>query len=334
MKGITRGGSISEGYYEWHETMAWMRENTPDPGLDYYGTYEMPPPGEKYPYPETAYGVMSWWDYGHIITYWGHRIPNANPFQAGIGGGEGHAPGASTYLTAQSEEEANRVLDALGVNGKPGARYVASNAYMAYAIQPVFAEWNLDSVGYYTQIQVPDGGEMTTVTIPTEKYYNTMESRLHIYDGNGLKHYRLVHESTPNPHTRGGNMETQYKYIYNQVYGGNLKIEESGYAKLFEYVKGAKITGNAPDGTITITNTIQTNIGRTFTYTQTTEAVNGTYTLIVPYSTEGPLQEEGYTNFDTKPVGTYTLQTGDKTIKVSVPEEAVMKGETITVNLI
>ncbi|RLG26728.1 oligosaccharyl transferase, archaeosortase A system-associated [Methanosarcinales archaeon] len=334
VKGATRGGSISEGYYEWYETMAWMRGNTPDPGLDYYGTYEMPPSGEKYPYPKTAYGVMSWWDYGHIITYWGHRIPNANPFQSGIGGGEGHAPGASTYLTAQSEEEANRVLDALSVNGKPGARYVASNAYMAYAIQPVFAEWNLDNVGYYTQIQVPDGGEMTTVTIPTEKYYNTMESRLHIYDGNGLKHYRLVHESTPNPHTRGGNMETQYKYIYNQVYGGNLKIEESGYAKLFEYVKGAKITGNAPDGTITITNTIQTNIGRTFTYTQTTEAVNGTYTLIVPYSTEGPLQEEGYTNFDTKPVGTYTLQTGDKTIKVSVPEEAVMKGETITVNLI
>ena len=29
---------------------------------------------------------MSWWDYGHIITFIGHRIPNANPFQAGIGG--------------------------------------------------------------------------------------------------------------------------------------------------------------------------------------------------------------------------------------------------------
>jgi asparagine N-glycosylation enzyme membrane subunit Stt3 len=26
---------------------------------------------------EYDYGVMSWWDYGHIITYWGHRIPNA-----------------------------------------------------------------------------------------------------------------------------------------------------------------------------------------------------------------------------------------------------------------
>ncbi len=333
LKGATRGGSISEGYYEWYETLTWMRENTPDPGLDYYGTYEMPPRGEKYPYPETAYGVMSWWDYGHIITYWGHRIPNANPFQAGIGGGESHAPGASTYLTAQSEEEANKVLDALGVNGKPGARYVATNAYMAYAIQTVFAEWNMDTAGYYRTIEVPQNGEMRTVTIPTEKYYNTMTSRLHILDGSGLKHYRLIHESTPNPHTRGGNMETQYKYIYNQVYGGDLKLEESGYAKLFEYVKGANITGNAPDGTtITITNTIETNIGRTFTYRQRTKAVNGTYTLTVPYSTEGPIKREGYTNFDTRPRGAYTLQAGNKTVEVQVPEEAVMKGETIQVD--
>ncbi|CAD7768340.1 Dolichyl-monophosphooligosaccharide--protein glycotransferase AglB [Candidatus Methanoperedenaceae archaeon GB50] len=334
LKGATRGGSISEGYYEWYETLTWMRENTPDPGLDYYGTYEMPPRGEKYPYPDTAYGVMSWWDYGHIITYWGHRIPNANPFQAGIGGGESHAPGASTYLTAQSEEEANKVLDALGVNGRPGARYVATNAYMAYAIQTVFAEWNMDTAGYYRTIEVPQNGEMRTVTIPTEKYYNTMASRLHILDGSGLKHYRLIHESTPNPHTRGGNMETQYKYIYNQVYGGDLKLEESGYAKLFEYVKGANITGNAPDGaTITITNTIETNIRRTFTYRQRTKAVNGTYTLTVPYSTEGPIKREGYTNFDTKPREAYTLQAGNKTVEVQVPEEAVMKGETITVNM-
>jgi len=61
--------------------------------------------------------------------------------------------------------------------------------------------------------------------------------------------------------------------------------------------------------------------------------VNGTYTLTVPYSTEGPIKREGYTNFDTGPTGTYTLQAGNKTVEVQVPEEAVMKGETITVNM-
>jgi dolichyl-diphosphooligosaccharide--protein glycosyltransferase len=335
VKGAARWGPVSPGYYEWHEALTWMRENTPDPGLDYYGVYEMPPRGEPYPYPETAYGVMSWWDYGHIITYWAHRIPNANPFQSGIGGGKNHEPGASTFLTAQSEEEANKVLDALGINGKPGARYVVSNAYMAYAILTVFAEWNESNTGYYTQVNAMQNGELVPVTIPTRKYFNTMESKLHIFDGNGLKHYRLVHESAPNPFTLGGNTELQNKYVYNQVYGGNLKLENSGYAKIFEYVKGATITGRAPEGaTVTITNTIKTNTGRSFTYTQSTEAVNGSYTLTVPYSTEGPLREEGYTNFDTAPTGKYTLTAGNKTVEVSVSEEAVMKGETLKVDLV
>ncbi len=65
-----------------------------------------------------AYGVMSWWDYGHYIETIGHRMPNANPFQAGIGGrresiNETNQPGATTFLTAQSEEEASSVLEAI-----------------------------------------------------------------------------------------------------------------------------------------------------------------------------------------------------------------------------
>ncbi|HIH44612.1 MAG TPA: oligosaccharyl transferase, archaeosortase A system-associated, partial [Candidatus Methanoperedenaceae archaeon] len=127
------GSGAMRGYFPWYEAATWMRENTPsfEKDLPYYGVYKKPPAGEKYLYPDSAYGVMSWWDYGHIITYWAHRIPNANPFQAGIGGGLSHAPGASTFLTAKSEEEANDVLNLLGIKGKPGARYIVSNAYMA-----------------------------------------------------------------------------------------------------------------------------------------------------------------------------------------------------------
>ncbi|MCG2728112.1 MAG: hypothetical protein L6244_05650 [Candidatus Methanoperedenaceae archaeon] len=193
-------------------------------------------------------------DYGHVITYWGHRIPNANPFQAGIGGGKDHAPGASTFLIAPTEDEANMVLDKLGVNGKPGARYVVSNAYMAYAILTIFADWDETNQGYYTRIQTSQGAQV----VPAMKYYDTMEAKLHIFDTNGLRNYRLVHESTPNTYTRGGNEETQFKYVYNVLYGGNLQIENSGYAKIFEYVKGAKITGRAPpDTAITLANTIK-----------------------------------------------------------------------------
>jgi len=76
-------------------------------------------------YPDTAYGNMSWWDYGYWIEVIGRKIPNANPFQAGIGGGPTHAPGASTFFTSQSEEGADEVLWNLGVNNKSGSRYRA-----------------------------------------------------------------------------------------------------------------------------------------------------------------------------------------------------------------
>ncbi len=271
---------------------------------------------------------MSWWDYGHIITYWGHRIPNANPFHAGIGGGSSHAPGASTFLIAPTEEGANEVLDKLGINGKPGARYVVSNAYMAYSILIVFAEWDLTNQGNYTQIQTSQGPQV----VPTMKYYDTMEAKLHIFDTNGLQRYRLVHESTPNPYVRGGNQEKWFKYVYNILYGGSLPVEDSGYAKIFEYVKGAKITGNAPpDTTVTLANTIKTNIGRTVPYSQTTTS-NGTYVFIVPYSTLGPIP--GETQFDTKPAGAYTVIAGNISKQIDISEKDVLEGNAVTLNFV
>ncbi|MFA4934362.1 MAG: oligosaccharyl transferase, archaeosortase A system-associated [Candidatus Methanoperedens sp.] len=321
-------GALGEGYYEWYDALNWMRYNTPVPDLPYNSIYEKPPAGQLYNYSKNDYGVMSWWDYGHIITYWGHRIPNANPFQAGIGGGSSHAPGASTFLIAPTEEKANAVLDKLGINGKPGARYVVSNAYMAYAILTIFADWDETNQGYYTRIQTSQGAQ----DVPAMKYYDTIEAKLHIFDTNSLKQYRLVHESTPNPYVRGGNAEKWFKNVYNILYGGNLPVEDSGYAKIFEYVKGAKIEGRAPpDTAITLANTIKTNIGRTVQYSQTTTS-NGTYAFTVPYSTLGPIP--GETQFDTMPAGPYMVTFGNVSKQIDVNEKDVLEGRTITLNLV
>lgn len=320
------GGEPSGGgFSEWLETLTWMRYNTPDPGMDYLASYKVPKNmSAPYQYPDTAYGVMSWWDYGHVITYWGHRIPNANPFQAGIGGGTSHLPGASTFLTAKTEEDASNVLYALGINGKPGARYVVSNAYMAFEIMQVFGIWN-DEYEYYTQIRTNAGMQ----TVPSKKYYELMEAKLHIFDGNGLHSYRLVHESQRNPYGD----EQGYKNIYNMLYGGNIPVENSGLVKVFEFVKGAKITGRAPpNAQVTLTNTIKTNIGRTFQYSQTTTSDNGTYVFTVPYSTTGPVA--GETNFDTQPEGLYTVTAGNITRHVDVSERDVLDGGTVTIDLL
>jgi dolichyl-diphosphooligosaccharide--protein glycosyltransferase len=165
------------------------------------------------------------------------------------------------------------------------------------------------------------------------KYYNTMESKLHIFDTNGLQNYRLVHESTPNPYTSGGNEEKAYKSIYNTLNRANLiPAEDSGYAKIFEHVKGAKITGNVPpNSVVTLTNTIKTNIGRSVQYKQVTSS-NGTYELIVPYSTLGPIS--GETQFDTKPTGAYTVTAGNISKQVEISEKDVLEGRTVTLDLV
>ncbi|MCD6206477.1 MAG: oligosaccharyl transferase, archaeosortase A system-associated, partial [Methanosarcinales archaeon] len=289
-----------------------------------------PPPGEPYPYPDTAYGVMSWWDYGFWIENIARRIPNANPFQGGIGGGKSHAPGASTFFTAASEEEANEIADTLGT------RYVVSDVEMATGKFYAITAWDGDTGGYMEQI--PIGGRWET--IPTMRYFNSMEGRLHIFDGVSLKHYRLVHESMS-----GGSAERGYKWVYNmqpQLYPdlfenrkqdlpAEIPEADTGYVKIFEYVKGARITGIAPpNSTVSLSVPIITNQGRTFEYVQTGAAsADGTFTLIAPYSTDGAIM--GGTQFDTMPSGMYTVTVAGMPHQVSVAEEDVLAGNTITV---
>jgi asparagine N-glycosylation enzyme membrane subunit Stt3 len=69
----------------WEETLHWMKDNTPEPLPDgsYYALYDAPA-DSSFDYPETAYGVTAWWDYGYWITRTAHRIPSANPSQAPI----------------------------------------------------------------------------------------------------------------------------------------------------------------------------------------------------------------------------------------------------------
>ena len=109
---ITVGASQGPGaVIQWDDAMEWMQSHTPREGefdgasnageMDYYGTYAQT---DNYDYPDGAYGVLSWWDYGHWITVEGHRVPNANPFQQ-------NANTAANFLLAQNESEAADVLE-------------------------------------------------------------------------------------------------------------------------------------------------------------------------------------------------------------------------------
>ncbi len=320
----SQGTGGPNGY--WIETTMWLNENTPDTGLDYYENYERPPSGESYQYPESAYGVMSWWDYGHWIEVIGRRIPNANPFQAGIGGRrnsieEENMPGASTFFTAPTEAAATQVLEAVHPDpDKAGARYIVSDVEMATGKFYAMSAWTLDTADYYVSVMTDQGYQ----NVPGQRYFNTMEARLHMFDGNGLKQYRMVYESHGTT-----TAETGYKNVYNVLYGGNIPVVDTGYVKIFEYVEGARITGSAPAGEkVTISNTILSNQMRTFEYKQTTTS-DGTFEFIVPYSTTGPI--EGQTQFATGPIGPYTVSYQDTSTQVSVTEQDVLNGATVAV---
>ena len=319
--------SGTNGY--WLDSLFWMEANTPDPGMDFLEIYEAPESGERFVYSDTAYGVMSWWDYGHEIEAIARRMPNANPFQHGIGGrstsiDDVNHPGAAPFFTAPSEEEATAVLHAIHPDpDKAAARYIISDVEMATGKFYAMTAWTLDTEGYYVSVQTDSGSQY----VPGQRYYNSMEARLHIFDGNGLQQYRLVHESPAAP--AGYTSETGYKNVYNVLFGGNLPLTDSGYVKTFEYVEGATITGTAPAGeTVTISNTIQTNQGRSFTYSQSATS-DGTYSFTVPYSTEGPIP--GETQFAVRPAGPYTISYGNTTQQVSVSELDVLDGNVIEV---
>ncbi len=138
MSGMTmlpgeRQGGPGMGY-EWFSSLTWLRDNTPDPqgspvqsdfnyaGGTYAKAYNSN--GTWADYPSSAYGVMSWWDYGHDIEYVAHRAPNANPFQAGIlenGGNDG----SCKFFLATDEADGYRNLQNLG------SKYVMIDLEMA-----------------------------------------------------------------------------------------------------------------------------------------------------------------------------------------------------------
>jgi oligosaccharyl transferase (archaeosortase A-associated) len=366
---------------DWLTSTAWLENNTPSPGMDLYKIYEHPPDSQEYAYPEEAYGIMSWWDFGHLIETVGHRIPNANPFQQGIGNLTAGRPGSSPFFLSESEAEAENVLAGIDENRSlyKNTKYVMIDWDMAVGKFYAMTQWSSIPItkyyGFFYQLQ---GNQPVPVGVYRDPYFKTMTARLFFFDGSetpvtnafaiayqyaeqdgvrfpviveaplvsenyselvqyvneseakgymaeivssrdtvspstsvpleAMQHYRLVHESEHGP-----------------VYQG------TNYVKTFEHVPGAVIKGSAAPGTkVSIAVPVMTNLERAFVYRQSnvTDA-SGQFTLVVPYSTEGPIV--GGTNFDTRPLGPYQLSVGDTNYEVRVPEEYVLSGEEIDV---
>jgi len=173
---VISAGQLTSGPNEaWYSSLIWMQENTPDPFQNpdfYYELYEKPLPEESYNYPDSAYGIMNWWDYGHWITRIAHRIPSSNPFQAG-------AIQTAQFFATQNESHAKDILDDLD------SKYVIIDYSMTHAIFYDIAVWAGKSDVKYWEEYYSDSVEIgqDIITLFYPEYYQSMCIRLYNFGG-------------------------------------------------------------------------------------------------------------------------------------------------------
>lgn len=365
---------------DWLTSTAWLQNNTPSPGLDIYRIYERPASGQ-YNYPLAAYGIMSWWDYGHLIETIGHRMPNANPFQQGIGSLSTGTPGSSPFFLSQNESQAEKVLAGIDKNRSlyNNTRYVMIDWDMATGKFYAMTAWSaIPITKYYGYFYQPQGDQLVPVRVYRDPFFQTMTARLFFFDGSetpannafaiayqiaeqdGMqlpviveapkisqnyselldyvnesqsKGYisEIVSKSDPTSLSTSVPLEALQHYRLVHESESTVTYDGQKFVKTFEHVPGAVIKGNATPGTkVVIAVPIMTNKDRAFVYKQSNVTdENGEFTLVVPYSTEGPVV--GGTNFDTGPAGPYQLAVGDKGYEIRVPEVYVQSGGVVQI---
>jgi len=121
---------------------------------------------------------MSWWDYGYFITQIAHRIPNANPGQAG-------AVQAGQFFTAQNESSANAVAD------KEGTKYVMIDYDMVIGKFHAMVDWSNGSEDEFYEYygippQVAGGAPQALYLLYYPAYYRSTAVRLYNFNGEAV----------------------------------------------------------------------------------------------------------------------------------------------------
>jgi dolichyl-diphosphooligosaccharide--protein glycosyltransferase len=186
----------------WQPSLEWLRDNTPDAGVDLTKIYAPPAPGHDPDYPPNTYGVLTWWDYGFYIETIGHRPPVANPFQQA-------APFAASWFTERDPARAEQLLDQW-VGDKPPVRYVMIDneigvpfskfgaitvwANSLNASRPPLVDQATQRIdgAWVSQgsFDGPDGPK--TFSTSSALFTDSMMGRLYDANGDGLSHYRMV----------------------------------------------------------------------------------------------------------------------------------------------
>jgi dolichyl-diphosphooligosaccharide--protein glycosyltransferase len=220
----------------WYTSLLWLGDNnnSPDPFGDlgdpnfYYKLYKTP-----FQYPESAYGVMSWWDYGYFIMQIAHRIPNANPGQVG-------AVEAGQFFTAQNESSANEMAD------KEGTKYVVIDYQMATGKFYAMAAWagNSSDQFYGIYYASTSSGGVQAYMLYYPAYYESTVARLYNFDGQAVNATQPIVISYQEQ-TSGGQ---KYRQI---TWGQNFSSYEDAQAYVANQTSGNyEIVGSSPFNSI------------------------------------------------------------------------------------
>jgi len=282
LNSITLAGSPEPYVLDWNTACAWVKDNTQATSF-----LNSPDSGHV---PE--YGIMSWWDYGNYILYRAERPARANNFQTGI-------DDAANFFISRDEASADAIMDSNNL------KYVMLDYRMG-------SPWGGVKYGIFEDMAYLAGDDpmsyhdnaTSNKTLPVnDKYFDSMYSRLFYCDACGgnlsghvidpLEHYRLL-------------------YI---TYGVDP-------VKVFEYVKGATITGMAdPGSTVELNLKISTPYGQGTYHNDTEAGPDGLYSFVVPYYTSS----SSFVKTD----AAYSIAVGSLSTSVAVPESAVLNGTTI-----
>ena len=177
----------------WVRSLDWMRENTPEPFGDpdfYYGLYESPPPGEQYDYPDSAYAVMAWVDYGYWITRIAHRPVNLTPGPGGFY--------VAKFFLSQSEDSFQEIewrtrweqetIPESAIIDKLGARYIMLDDQTTTSKFWALANWaQEEGQKYFDTYFIPqEEGRFAAATLFHPEYYRSLAVRLYSFDGRAV----------------------------------------------------------------------------------------------------------------------------------------------------
>ncbi|MCD1294171.1 oligosaccharyl transferase, archaeosortase A system-associated [Methanocella sp. CWC-04] len=295
---ITIASTQEQYSKDWNDACTWLRDNTPKTSYTYSADIGTAP----------EYGVMSWWDYGNFILYRGERPAVSNNFQTGI-------EDSARYFVAGDESYANSIMDKRNcryvmIDQRMGSPY-AGAMYGIFDNIPYMADE--DPSSYYMFYRMPEPLGSEEVIDGNDKYYDSMYARMFYGDGcggfnelggivDGLEHYRLV-------------------YVTSGI----------DPVKIFEYVKGSKITGTAQPGSkVELRLTLEIPGGDTNKKTYYSSAIadsDGQYSFTVPYPTSG------YPGV-IKAVSKYSIISGASEVLVDVPEDAISEGKVINAGVL